>query len=444
MKFPKSVHAEGWASHLETTKPEHLPDALKDGIHAPLHAAKAPAGGAMRMKAPQQRVTPEMSTIPPVSASQAASAASTPRIDPQPRPEVRRDVPRAQATHAATMPPRQEGQRNWMVAAGAGAAVIAALAVWAVNRPAHDTATAPATVTGSAEPQPAQPATDVAAATPAADTAASQPADTGSTATADATTGSATTTTAAADNSRADTPAATLGKPVTTVKPAPESRPLAQATAPAPRPDLVVRANPRAEPEPAPSPALQPRPSAALQPSAPVAAAPAPDLQPQGVAQGNAPIVMPPTAAGPATALTTPAATAQAMPQQATPPVAAVTPDATASATSPGTPPLAQATPQVQQQAQVQPPSAAPEDAGITQQVRVALASEATLAGVPIAVSTDHGVVKLEGQAPDAQARARATVVAASTSGVKAVDNRLTLPPSPVVSQAPTGAADGL
>lgn len=443
MKFPKSVHAEGWATHLETTKPEHLPDALKDGIHAPLHAAKAPPGGTMRMNTPQ-RVTPEMSTVPPV----AATAASTPRIDPQPRPQVQRDVPRAQPTHAATLPPRNEGQRNWMVAAGAGAAVIAALAVWAVNRPAHDSSsTAPAAVTGSAEPQPTQPApaTDVAAATPTADAAASQPSDTGSaTTTADATAANATTTTAAADTSRAGTAPATLGKPVTTVKPAPESRTLAQATVPAPRPDLVVRADPRAAAEPTPSPALQPRPSAALQPSTSVAAAPAPELQPQGVPQGNAPIVMPPTAAGPATALTPPATTAQPLPQQAIPPVAAATPDATASATSPGTPPLAQATPQVQQQAQVQPPSAAPEDAGITQQVRVALASEATLAGVPIAVSTDHGIVKLEGQAPDAQARARATVVAASTSGVKAVDNRLTLPPSPVVSQAPTGAADGL
>jgi len=69
------------------------------------------------------------------------------------------------------------------------------------------------------------------------------------------------------------------------------------------------------------------------------------------------------------------------------------------------------------------------EDAGITVQVRQALAADATLAAVPIAVSTAQGVVKLEGQAPDAEARERATVVAAATTGVKAVDNRLTLPP---------------
>ena len=70
-----------------------------------------------------------------------------------------------------------------------------------------------------------------------------------------------------------------------------------------------------------------------------------------------------------------------------------------------------------------------PADTQITVQVRQALAADAALSAVPIAVSTDHGVVKLEGQAPDVQARERATVVAANTVGVKAVDNRLTLPP---------------
>ena len=48
MKFPKSVHAEGWANHIDTTKPEHLPDALKDRGSAP-------------------RVMPTMSTAIPVS-----------------------------------------------------------------------------------------------------------------------------------------------------------------------------------------------------------------------------------------------------------------------------------------------------------------------------------------------------------------------------------------
>ena len=129
---------------------------------------------------------------------------------------------------------------------------------------------------------------------------------------------------------------------------------------------------------------------------------------------------MPPTAAGPATA-TTP------QPLAVTPPLASATPDPAApSSASPGTAPLAQAAP-------------TPEDSGITVKVRSALAADMTLAAVPIAVSTDHGVVKLEGQAPDAQARDRATVVAAATVGVKGVDNRLTLRPPAVLSQAPSG-----
>ncbi|MBV8034374.1 BON domain-containing protein [Roseateles sp.] len=99
----------------------------------------------------------------------------------------------------------------------------------------------------------------------------------------------------------------------------------------------------------------------------------------------------------------------------ATPPPAVAPPEA-----APVAPPLAQQTP---------PATSDPEDSGITVKVRLALAADAALAAVPIAVSTEHGVVKLEGQAPDAQVRERATVVAAATTGVKAVDNRLTLPP---------------
>jgi hypothetical protein len=82
-----------------------------------------------------------------------------------------------------------------------------------------------------------------------------------------------------------------------------------------------------------------------------------------------------------------------------------------------------------------QPAASAVDDSGITAKVRGALAADATLASLPIAVSTDQGVVKLEGQAPDAPTRERATVVASSAPGVKAVDNRLMLPPT-TVSQA--------
>ena len=84
---------------------------------------------------------------------------------------------------------------------------------------------------------------------------------------------------------------------------------------------------------------------------------------------------------------------------------------------TPTVPPVAQAQPA--------PDPAVADDAGVTVKVRTALATDAVLSAAPIAVSTDHGVVKLEGQVPDTQARERATVVAAATAGVKAVDNRL-------------------
>jgi hypothetical protein len=77
------------------------------------------------------------------------------------------------------------------------------------------------------------------------------------------------------------------------------------------------------------------------------------------------------------------------------------------------------------------------EDSGITAQVRSALAADATLAPLPIAVSTHEGVVRLEGQAPDATTREHAAVVAASAAGVRAVDNRLTLPPLAELSLSP-------
>lgn len=82
---------------------------------------------------------------------------------------------------------------------------------------------------------------------------------------------------------------------------------------------------------------------------------------------------------------------------------------------------------------EVAPPAASPVlaalpdplDTRITSQVQQALAADASLARLPIAVSTEAGVVRLEGQAPDAPTRDRATQVAAATEGVRAVDNRL-------------------
>ncbi|KQV61038.1 hypothetical protein ASC95_06380 [Pelomonas sp. Root1217] len=382
------MHAEGWANHLEETKSEHLPEALRDGGAAPLHAAKAPPVGAARLR--------------PTGAGAKVSA-TTP---------LHAETPRVEPVHARPQPStasvQRDRQMSWMIPAGAGAALIAAVAIWAMNRPSEAPVTPPAIVTGSAEPQ-----TEVAAATPVPETpAASQAED-------------STTTTVAAAPAPAE-PAATttrLGPPVTTTRPAADAPAVvAQAPAPAARPDMVLRAAPNS-------------PAATLSPPTTVAAAPT-NSQPLSVPPGSAPIVMPPTAAGPATAMT-PQTTPQAMPP-ATPPLASTTPaapDTVTGSTAPGTPA------QTQAQAQPQPPQQllpTVEDSGITAKVRMALSADSTLAAVPIAVSTDHGVVKLEGQAPDTQTRERATVVASSTGGVKAVDNRLTVPPAAVVSQAPT------
>jgi BON domain len=373
MKFPKSVHAEGWADHIDTTKSDK-PAA------SPLHAAKAPGMG-VRMNS---TVTPSLSTTPPVMPT------ASPRIDPQPaaaRPQAR----------TAALPPQRESRLSWMIAAGAGVAVLAAVAIWTANRPAELPNTPPPVLIGSTEPQ-----AEVAAVAPLPEpvAAASQAEDT------------ATTTVAAAPVTPEPAPAR-VGLPVTTSKPAVEARPVAQAPVPAARPDMVLRAAPNS-----PSSTLQPPVTVATAPTLPAA-----DAQPLSLPPGSAPIVMPPTSAGPAT-----------VPQAVTPSVASAAPATAASATAPGMPPLAQA------QAQAQAPTPAqplPEDSGITVNVRMALAADATLSAVPIAVSTAQGVVKLEGQAPDTQTRERATVVAASTTGVKAVDNRLTLPPAAVLSQAP-------
>lgn len=396
MKFPKSMHAEGWATHLEETRPEHLPDALKTAGPA------RPAVGPARFKPTGAGAKID------IHAPLNAAVAEVPRVDPafvRPQPTT--------ANRPAAAAIERDRQMSWMIPAGAGAAIIAAVAIWAMNRPSTAPVTPPALVVGSAE-QPTQ----VADATPAPEaTAASQAVDSSTAATttvADATPAAPAKTEAA----EAVQPApAKLGPPVTTSRPAAESRTLAQAPTPSPRPDMVQRAAPTT-----PAPTLPPPTTVAV---APVTPAPV-DAQPLSVPPGNAPIVMPPTAAGPATAPQPIVA-----PPAAIPPVASTTPDTAASAAATGTPPLAQATPQPPVQPVV-------EDSGITVKVRMALAADATLSAVPIAVSTDHGVVKLEGQAPDTQTRERATVVASSAAGVKAVDNRLTLPPATVVSQAPS------
>lgn len=86
------------------------------------------------------------------------------------------------------------------------------------------------------------------------------------------------------------------------------------------------------------------------------------------------------------------------------------------------------------------------DDAGISLKVKTALAADPALSAPRITVTTTEGVVRLEGPAPDAAAKERATVLAGAPQGVRGVDNRLALPqPSQVVAVAegmPRPAAD--
>lgn len=68
------------------------------------------------------------------------------------------------------------------------------------------------------------------------------------------------------------------------------------------------------------------------------------------------------------------------------------------------------------------------DDAGISTKVKAALAVDPALSAARIGVSTHNGIVRLDGPAPDAAARTRASVLAAAPQGVRGVDNRLTLP----------------
>ncbi|HEY9105779.1 MAG TPA: hypothetical protein VIN58_03800, partial [Roseateles sp.] len=166
MKFPKSMHAEGWADHIDTT-PSDKPKVSAGPLHPakagakPLTGARPLTGGA---RLNQAEVAPSLSTTPPVP----------PRVDPI------HATSRPQA-EAVMRPSRSDQQLPWMVAAAGAAAIVGGLALWALNRPLREPVT-PAAVVSSAEPQ-----TQVAAATPepppaadrdtaAADTPAAEPA----------------------------------------------------------------------------------------------------------------------------------------------------------------------------------------------------------------------------------------------------------------------------
>lgn len=77
------------------------------------------------------------------------------------------------------------------------------------------------------------------------------------------------------------------------------------------------------------------------------------------------------------------------------------------------------------------------DDSAISLKVKAALAADPALSATRIEVSTQQGIVRLEGPAPDSAARDRATVLAGAPEGVRGVDNRLVLPqPSKVVAVA--------
>lgn len=71
--------------------------------------------------------------------------------------------------------------------------------------------------------------------------------------------------------------------------------------------------------------------------------------------------------------------------------------------------------------------AAAVNDATITTTVNAELAKDSTLSALKIDVDTSQGHVALRGTAPTAQAKERATQIAASVKGVTSVDNLLTV-----------------
>lgn len=83
---------------------------------------------------------------------------------------------------------------------------------------------------------------------------------------------------------------------------------------------------------------------------------------------------------------------------------------------------------------------AAIDDTGISLKVKTALAADPALSASRIEVTTTNGVVRLEGPAPDAVAKERATVLAGAPQGVRGVDNRLALPQASQVVAVADGA----
>lgn len=66
-------------------------------------------------------------------------------------------------------------------------------------------------------------------------------------------------------------------------------------------------------------------------------------------------------------------------------------------------------------------------DAAITTSINAELAKDSKLSAIKIDVDTSQGRVALRGTAPDAEAKDRATRLAAAVKGVMSVDNLLTI-----------------
>lgn len=78
-----------------------------------------------------------------------------------------------------------------------------------------------------------------------------------------------------------------------------------------------------------------------------------------------------------------------------------------------------------QAQAAAEQAASTVEDAAITASVNAELAKDAELSALKINVDTREGRVVLQGSAPNAEARERATRLATAIKGVHSVDNRL-------------------
>jgi hyperosmotically inducible periplasmic protein len=65
------------------------------------------------------------------------------------------------------------------------------------------------------------------------------------------------------------------------------------------------------------------------------------------------------------------------------------------------------------------------DDASITASVSASLAKDPELSAIKINVDTKNGVVSLQGPAPSADARERATTIAKAVKGVSSVNNQL-------------------